>query len=145
MEPTTTGMWPEWITYVYWVVIIISIISMWKLFVKANRPGWASIIPIYNTIVFIEIAKRPVWWIILLFIPIVNIVIGIMTTSDFVRAYGKGTGFVIGAILLPIVFLPILAFGDSQYVGGQQANMSAVPGMDNNQNNTGQTNNPNMN
>ena len=55
-------------------VIILMIASMWKIFTKAGQPGWASIIPIYNIIVLLKIVNRPVWWIILLLIPIVNFI-----------------------------------------------------------------------
>jgi hypothetical protein len=47
-----------------------------KIFAKANKPGWAAIIPIYNMIVLLEVVGRPFWWILLKLIPCVNIVIG---------------------------------------------------------------------
>jgi hypothetical protein len=62
-----------------------------------------------------KISGKPGWWIILLFIPIVNIVIGIMAMVGLATNFGKETGFIIGMIFLPIIFYPILAFGDAQY------------------------------
>lgn len=106
------------------VMLFLVIIPMWKLFVKANKPGWASIIPIYNTIVMIQIAGRPVWWIILFFIPIVNFVILIIITENFVRAFGKNAGFVVGVIFLPMIFIPLLGYSDVKYMG---VNTSAAP------------------
>lgn len=66
-------------------------------------------------VVLLNIVRRPLWWIILLLIPIVNIVIGILVFVDLARAFGKGVGFAIGMLLLPFIFLPILAFGGAQY------------------------------
>jgi uncharacterized membrane protein YoaK (UPF0700 family) len=88
---------------------------MWKLFVKAGEPGWASIIPIYNAIVMLKIAGKPLWWFLLYLIPIVNIVIAIIVTVALAKNFGKDVGFAVGLILLPIIFYPILAFGSAQY------------------------------
>ncbi len=96
-------------------VFIITIISMWKIFEKAGKPGWAAIIPIYNIIIMLEITKKPVWWIILLFIPFLNIIFGIVIAYNLAKVFGKGAGFTIGLILLPFIFYPILAFGESKY------------------------------
>lgn len=96
---------------------LLMIVSLWKLFTKAGKPGWAAIIPIYNTIVFLEIAGKPVWWFLLLLIPFVNIVVAIIATIGFANAYGKGGGFAVGLIFLPMIFFPILAFGSSRYLG----------------------------
>ena len=104
------------IVLLYLAIVLVVIIGMWKVFTKAGKPGWAILIPIYNTIVMIEIAKRPIWWIILLFIPLVGAVVGIIITLDIAKAFGKGVGFGLGLIFLPFIFYPILGFGDSKYV-----------------------------
>ena len=100
----------------YLIVAIIMIVSLWKIFLKANKPGWASIIPFYNVIVELEIIGKPWWWLLLLFIPIVNVVIAIMMTYYLAKCFGKGAGFTVGLIIIPIIFYPILAFGDAEYV-----------------------------
>ncbi len=99
----------------YLAIIIFIIASFWKLYVKAGKPGWASIIPIYNLIVLLDIVKKPWWWIFLLLIPVVSLIIMIIIYVELAKAFGKSTGFAVGLILLPFVFIPILAFGDAQY------------------------------
>ncbi|MBC8869987.1 MAG: signal peptidase I [Planctomycetes bacterium] len=101
----------------YFAVIILLIAALWKVFSKAGKPGWAAIVPIYNCIVLLEICGRPIWWIILLLIPCVNIVILLLINIDLAKSFGKDVGFGIGLWLLGIIFLPILGFGKSQYVG----------------------------
>ena len=101
----------------YFAFIAFMIIVMWKIFVKAGKPGWGCIVPIYNIILQLEIAGRPIWWIFLMFIPFVNIVISIIILIDFAKAFGKGTGFAIGMLFLPFIFFPILAFDSSEYQG----------------------------
>lgn len=98
-----------------WVIGIISIVAMWFIFVKANKPGWAAIIPIYNVWVALEVIGKPWWWLILLFIPFVNIVMGILMCYHLAKVFNQGIGFTIGLILLPFIFMPILAWGDYKY------------------------------
>jgi len=94
---------------VFWVAV------MWRIFTKAGQPGWACIIPFYNVYLIIKMAGKPGWWLLLLFIPVVDFVIGIIVIIALAERFGKGVGFAIGIMLLSIVFLPILAFGDAKY------------------------------
>jgi len=98
-------------------IAVVVIAGLWKVFTKAGKPGWAAIIPIYNTIVLLEIIGRPLWWFILMLIPLVNIVIVIIVYIDLAKSFGKGVGFGIGLLLLGVIFIPILGFGDSRYIG----------------------------
>jgi len=108
-------------------VAILMIVAMWKVFVKAGRPGWAVIIPIFNTYVFLKIAGKPGWWLIWFFIPLLNLIIGIIATVAFAQKFGKGAGFAVGLILLPVIFIPILAFGAAQYAGEGAGAPAATP------------------
>lgn len=108
--------------FLYFAFIVFMIASIWTIFSKAGKPGWASIVPIYNIIVFLEIVGKPWWWFLLMLIPIVNIVLMVIVIHQLSLSFGKGAGFTIGIVLLGFIFLPILAFGDSAYLapGGQQ-------------------------
>lgn len=108
----------------YLAIIVLLVASVWRVFTKAGQPGWAGLIPIYNAIVLMKIIGRPLWWVILLFIPIVSLIFGIIVSIDLAKSFGKGTGFGVGLALLGIVFMPILAFGDAQY---QRPATSAAP------------------
>ena len=100
---------------IFLAMMVFVIAVFWKIFTKAGQPGWAAIIPIYNMIVWLRIAGRPGWWIILFLIPIVNFVIAIVVSIDFARKFGKGAGFAMGLVFLGIIFYPILAWGSAQY------------------------------
>lgn len=106
---------------IYLAIIIFYIYCGWKLYEKAGKPGWAAIVPIYNIIVLLEIIKKPLWWIVLLFIPLVNFVVLILIYVELAKAFGKGTGFAVGLLLLSFIFYPILALGDAKYVYGEPA------------------------
>jgi hypothetical protein len=97
--------------------IILIVASMWTLFKKANKPGWAAIVPIYNNLILLEIIRKPWWWLLLMLIPGVNIIFSIWATNLFVKSFGKTEGFTVGVLFLPVVFYPILAFSKStQYI-----------------------------
>ncbi|MDQ6756034.1 MAG: DUF5684 domain-containing protein [Bacteroidota bacterium] len=99
------------------ILLIIVIASYWKIFTKAGVAGWKAIIPIYNWYVLLKIVGKPGWWLILFFIPIVNIVFIIWTYNMLSKSFGKDEAFTVGLILLGIVFFPILAFGSAKYLG----------------------------
>ena len=109
------------ITYLVLVIAlyVLLIVANWKIFTKAGKPGWASIIPFYNLYVLFEIAGMNGWLFLLLCLPIVNIVMIIMLDIKLAKAFGKGTGFAIGMIFLTNIFTLILAFGSAQYQGAQ--------------------------
>lgn len=92
------------------VLAVFFLFCMWKVYTKAGQPGWTSIIPIYNVYILLKIVGKPGWWLLLYFVPFVNIVIGIWVTNLLSKSFGKSEGFTVGLILLGIVFYPILAF-----------------------------------
>jgi hypothetical protein len=99
------------------VLAVLAIAGYWMVFQKADRPGWAAIIPIYNFYVMCKIAGRPGWWWVLLFIPIVNIVIAIIVAIDLAKSFSRSAGFGWGLAFLSFIFAPILGFGEDQYAG----------------------------
>jgi hypothetical protein len=99
------------------LVGIFMLVAIWKVFTKAGQPGWACIIPIYNLYVLTQIAGKPGWWVLLFFIPIVNLIISIIVYIGVANNFGKGAGFGIGLVFLSIIFFPILAFGNAKFVG----------------------------
>jgi hypothetical protein len=102
-------------------LLALIIIGLWKLFSKAGKPGWASVIPVYNTCMLIDIAGKPIWWFLLLLIPVVNIVIGVLVMIGLAKNFGRGAGTVIGLIFLPMIFLLILGFGSARYAPEAEA------------------------
>jgi hypothetical protein len=100
---------------VFLALTLVVIVGMWKVFVKAGKPGWASLVPIYNMIVLLEIVGRPMWWIVLFLCT--GPVGWILVSLDLAKVFGKEMGFAIGLILVPVIFVPMLGFGDARYLG----------------------------
>ncbi|MFY7896491.1 MAG: DUF5684 domain-containing protein, partial [Phycisphaerales bacterium] len=66
-----------------WIALIVLVIAgSWKVFAKAGQPGWAVLVPIFNTYTLLKIVGRPWWWLLLLFIPFVNFIIAIIVALD---------------------------------------------------------------
>jgi len=99
------------------VVYLIAVIPLAGVFNKAEEPAWAAFIPFYNYFVLLKIVGRPGWWLILYFIPLVNIVVAIIVLYDLSKSFGHGVGFTIGLILLSWIFLLVLWLGSSRYTG----------------------------
>lgn len=101
----------------YLAFIVLMIAAAWQINTKAGQPGWACLIPIYGNIVQLKIVGKPNWWIIMYFIPIVNIIFLIWTINMLSKSFGKDEGFTAGLIFLPFIFYPILGLGSTPYVG----------------------------
>lgn len=99
------------------VLVILILAAQWKVFVKAGQPGWACIIPIYSTYILLKIAGKPWWWLLLFFVPLVNIIFAIWTLNMISKSFGKDEGFTVGLLLLSVIFWPILGFGSATYQG----------------------------
>ncbi|HAM36630.1 MAG TPA: signal peptidase I [Elusimicrobia bacterium] len=97
-------------------VAILTIAGTWQVFVKAGKPGWGCLIPIYNLYLMIKIAGRPGWWLILACIPLINLIVLFILPFDIARNFGRSASFGLGLLLLPFVFYPVLGLGDAQYL-----------------------------
>lgn len=120
-------------------VVVVSIIAYWKLFTKAGEKGWKALIPLYSTYTMYKLTWKPMFFWVMLGIGIVDnllirinnttlqniswlftaalIVVSVIFLVNLAKSYGKGVGFAIGLIFLNPIFLLILAFGSSQYIG----------------------------
>jgi len=119
-DPSSSGLvWAFFGMFMVPILItyVIVVIGMWKIYEKAGKPGWASLIPIYNVIVLLEIIGKPLWWFLLLIFPCTSLVFAIWAINLLSKSFGQSEGFTIGLILLPFIFYPLLGFGNYRYVG----------------------------
>lgn len=101
------------------IISIVKIIAKWKMFNKANQPGWAAIIPFYNNWVLFETGDIEGWKSLLILIPlagpIIFLVYSILAYINISKHFEKDSGFAIGLLFLPTIFLAILGFGSTKY------------------------------
>jgi uncharacterized membrane protein YoaK (UPF0700 family) len=97
------------------VIQIIAWAGMWKTASKAGQVGILACIPIVQVIIWLLIAQKPLWWILLFVVPLVNIVVMVIVMNGISNRFGRGVGTTLGLIFLPFIFWPILGFGDAEY------------------------------
>jgi hypothetical protein len=111
---------------IYLAIVVFEIAALWQVFVKGGRPGWAAIIPFYNIYVLLKVVGRPGWWLILYIIPFIGFIVWIIVSIDLARSFGKSSGFAVGLIFLPFIFIPILGFGSATYLEPYAAGARAI-------------------
>jgi hypothetical protein len=107
-------------------IAVAVLAGMWKVFEKAGRQGWEGIVPIYNLYVLTIIVGRPWWWLLLCFVPCVNIVAIVLLSIDLAKSFGKTPAYGIGLAFLGFIFYPMLGFGPDRYVGPAAAGQTGI-------------------
>ncbi len=79
--------WTGWLILVL-IIQVIHFLGTWKLYVAAGRKAWEAGVPIYNAVVLMKIINRPWWYVILLFIPVVNLIMIPVVWVETIRSYG---------------------------------------------------------
>lgn len=112
------------ISLISFVIAVLQIVAMWKVFTKAGEKGWKAIIPIYNTVILFRIAGLSPWLVLVylaMFIPLIGSLVALGLTIylayNLAKSFGKGGVFTVGLILLAPIFYMILGFGSAEYVG----------------------------
>ncbi|WP_418359293.1 signal peptidase I [Sphingobacterium detergens] len=93
---------------VFIILTIIAAYGFWLLFEKAGRRGWEGIVPVYSQWIQGQITNRPVWYIVLLIVPIVNVFVFYNLYLDFIHCFGKRRFWEnCAAVLIPFIVLPL--------------------------------------
>lgn len=123
-------------------ILVIMVISNWKILTKANEEGWKALIPFYNKWTLCEVVGLSPYWVIeLLVVQALYLFIKQVLEGNFVvislswlvslnslyfnvvyslslaKSFGKDKSFGILTIFFPEITLPMLAFGKSEYIG----------------------------
>lgn len=100
------------------LVFVVYLMASWKIFIKAGKPGWAVLIPIYSLFVLLKIIKLSPWIVLVILIPFLgSIIFSIIISLQLAKAFGKSEVFgVVFLFLFPLVGYLILGFGKSKYI-----------------------------
>ncbi len=93
----------EWIIF-FFIVQAIHFLGTWKLYKEAGYQPWQAAVPIYNAVILMKIIKRPIWWILLLFVPAINIIMFGVIWIETIRSFGKNKIYHIFLVLLTLGF-----------------------------------------
>lgn len=106
---------------------ILHLAGMWKVLIKGGEPGGFALFNLvacltpFSFIPVMRMVGRPTWWVVLFFVPIVNIVVIVIVSIELAKSFGKGTVYGIGLALLAPIFYIMLGFGSSTYRGSSAA------------------------
>ena len=107
----------QWILF-FLVVQLIHFLGTWKLYVRAGRKAWEAAVPVYNAVVLMKIINRSKWWVILLFIPIVQLIMLMVIWVETIRSFGfrtyKDTALVIFTLGFYIYYINYMT--DAPYI-----------------------------
>jgi hypothetical protein len=101
------------------VILVLTLVAMWKIFVKLGEPGWKGLIPVYNFFKIFELSGKSGWLVLLFLIPCVNIVAAWLLADSLGDMFGKGFGYKVLLFLFPGIMHLVLGFGSSQPVSGR--------------------------
>ena len=77
----------QW-TLFFFLIQIVHFLGTWKLYKIAGFHSWQALIPVYNAYILMKIIRRPTWWVLLLFIPTINLIMFIVIWVEILRSFG---------------------------------------------------------
>lgn len=107
----------EWIIF-FFILQAIHFLGTWKLYKKAGYQPWQAAVPVYNAVILMKIIKRPIWWVLLLFVPSINIIMFGVIWIETIRSFGKNKIY--------HTFLVLLTFGFYCYVVNYSSNLKYI-------------------
>lgn len=118
------------IIFLLFILSIVVYIAKWKLFKKAGKKAWESLIPIHSDIIEFELGGIETYWYFLNYVSLIPflgwaigwipiIVLHLWKCINLAKSFGKSTGFGVLMAFIPYIGYPVLAFGSSQYIGPQ--------------------------
>jgi signal peptidase I len=107
----------QWFIF-FLIIQVIHFLGTWKLYKKAGKKSWQAIVPIYNAVVLMRIINRPVWWVILLFIPIINLLMFPVIWVETSRSFGKNKSLdtILSIVLLGFYNFYLNYFAEVTYI-----------------------------
>jgi len=108
------------------VLFVPWIAGQWITFSRANKPGWTALIPIVNFYTMLKIGDNEWWWLVLLFVPVVQFYAWYKMGAGVAKAFGKGGLYGFGLGYIQFIFFPLLALSGAQYQGRSRGDTDAV-------------------
>ena len=80
----------EWILF-FFIIQGIHFLGTWKIYKAAGFKSWQALVPVYNAYILMKIIKRPTWWVLLLFVPTINLILFGVIWVETLRSFGKNS------------------------------------------------------
>ncbi|RYJ42162.1 signal peptidase I [Flavobacterium beibuense] len=107
----------QWFIF-FLAVQVVHYLGTWKLYQKAGRKSWEAAVPVYNAVILMKIIRKPVWWTILLFIPVVNLIMFPVVWVLTLKSFGKKSTLdtILGIVTLGLYIYYINYVEDVKYI-----------------------------
>lgn len=101
---------------IFLAFIVITLVGYWKLFTKLGLPGWMGVVPFVNVYMIYKARgeHEPVLWLVLSFIPLINIVALWFLASDTAELFGRELGWKLFLFFIPGLSHVVLGFGSAE-------------------------------
>ena len=98
----------EWLLFLL-AIQVVHFLGTFRLYQKAGRKSWEALVPVYNAVVLMQIIRRPKWWVILLFVPIINLMMFPVIWVETLRSFGRNRSIdtILGILTFGLyIFIP---------------------------------------
>ncbi len=117
---------------IFWIIVSIvaaaAAFGRYKLYEKAGKPAWAAFIPGYNQFVKLQIIGKPIWWLVLLYLPVIGVLVWVAMAIELAKAYGKyKLSEHAAALILPFYYLPKIGMEENTRYLGPPEEQKKVP------------------
>ncbi len=97
------------------IFFLASLAGLWKIFRKAGYKGWEALIPLYNAYIWLKVIDKPLWWLIFVLLPFINVFTLLLMVVETLKCFRKnGLGEQALGVLFPFLFLPYLGFAKNE-------------------------------
>ena len=102
----------EWVLF-FFIIQGIHFMGTWKLYKAAGYKSWQAAVPVYNAVILMKIIKRPGWWVVLLFVPTINLILFGVIWVETMRSFGKNTIKDTALVLLTLgLYIYVINYSD---------------------------------
>jgi len=96
-------------TIILTILLVSSLVGLWKIFQKAGYKGWYSIVPILNAWYAVKIINKRYWWFIYCLIPFINVFVAMLIIIEIMKSFKKNSLLLqLAGVLFPFIVLPWL-------------------------------------
>ncbi len=119
----------QWFIF-FLAVQVVHYLGTWKLYQKAGRKAWEAAVPVYNAVVLMKIIRRSPFWVILLFVPVVNLIMFPVIWVETLRSFGKNstTDTILGIVTLGLYIYYINYTQDVTYIADRSTRAKSKSG-----------------
>lgn len=96
------------------LLYVVACFSLMKVAEKSSAKSESMLawIPILNVLLMLKIADRPMWWVLLFLVPVLNVVMWVVLCVALARARDRGLLLGLLMAFVPIIGFPVLALSE---------------------------------